>query len=64
MTKEATLVNSEGRVTLHKFVRNEPATVEVVYQLADESIVRRESTGVAQIFACTETGVERRWGIR
>lgn len=58
------LVNAEGSWTPHEFVRLEAVKVEVVHELADGTVRKTMSTGVAQIFRCTETYTERRWGIQ
>lgn len=52
-TMAALLVNEkENRWTVHRFVEERPITT------AHGAVI-----GYEQIYRCTETGVERRWGV-
>jgi hypothetical protein len=57
------LVNHQGRATRHRFVRFEAAIVTVRDELADGALNSREVSATAHVYACTETGIERRWGL-
>ncbi len=61
--KSATLVNAEGRVTMHHYLRTDYNTSIVIREeLADGRIHERISSGHVFIFACSQTGAERRYG--
>lgn len=53
---------SDGRVTLHTFVRRQEVSPDDLHYSAEHG-PRGIRPGIALIFRCEATGHERRWGI-
>lgn len=51
---------ADGRCTIHTFVRTEEVPADALKYANGPRSMR---PGFAHVFRCTETGVERRWGI-
>lgn len=65
VTKTVLLVNANGDLTIHHYLRTDYNTPIIIREeLADGRIHERAATGHVFIFSCSKTGAQRRYGVQ